>query len=107
MPDRDALVQRLNEIADTVAEHAQASDDELDRTYRRGGWTARQVLAHLGDTAIGNLFRFYRAVAEEGKQAAQPVVRVHQRLCAHPLARHQVDLRLEMMEELVVCESSP
>ena len=34
--------------------------------YRPGGWTAREILAHLADVELVNLWRFCRAVTVDG-----------------------------------------
>lgn len=36
------------------------------RSYREGGWTAREILAHLADVEFINLWRFCRAVTVDG-----------------------------------------
>ena len=48
--------------------HAQVkslNDDQLDTTYRDGGWTVRQVIHHLADSHINSYIRFKLALTED------------------------------------------
>ena len=47
-----AVVQRL-------------SEEQLDRPYREGGWTARQVIHHVADSHLNAYIRFKLALTEE------------------------------------------
>lgn len=44
---------------------AGAADAELERRYRPGGWTARQVIHHLADSHVNSYVRFKLALTEE------------------------------------------
>lgn len=46
------------------------SDQQLDTTYRPGGWTIRQVVHHCADSHMNSLTRFKLALTED-----QPVIR--------------------------------
>ena len=41
------------------------SEEELNRPYRRGGWTVRQVIHHLADSHLNSIIRFKLALTEE------------------------------------------
>jgi hypothetical protein len=38
------------------------SEDDLETSYRPGGWTVREILAHLADVELGLGFRFRQAL---------------------------------------------
>ena len=40
-------------------------ESDLEKTYRPGGWTARQVIHHLADSHVNSYMRFKLAVTEE------------------------------------------
>jgi uncharacterized damage-inducible protein DinB len=44
---------------------ADLSPEELDTSYRPGGWTVRQVVHHLADSHLHSYLRFKLAVTEE------------------------------------------
>lgn len=48
-----------------LAEVANLSDTDWQRTYRPGGWTVRKVLSHLVDANVNNYTRFKFALTEE------------------------------------------
>ena len=41
------------------------SDNQLNTPYRPGGWTARQVIHHIGDSHMNSLTRFKWALTED------------------------------------------
>ncbi|MGM9476579.1 YfiT family bacillithiol transferase [Pedobacter sp. GSP4] len=41
------------------------SDEELNQTYRPGGWTLRQVVHHVPDSHINAYIRFKQAITED------------------------------------------
>jgi len=41
------------------------NDEQLDTTYRPGGWTVRQVIHHVADSHINSYCRFRLALTEE------------------------------------------
>jgi len=41
------------------------SDEQLDHAYRPGGWSARQVVHHLADSALNGSARFRWALTED------------------------------------------
>ena len=46
-------------------EIGQLSDHELERRYRPGGWTIRQVVHHCADSHMNSFMRFKLALTEE------------------------------------------
>ncbi|MCC3373315.1 YfiT family bacillithiol transferase [Cohnella sp. REN36] len=53
------LPARLNEAVRGLG------DAQLDTPYREGGWTARQVVHHVGDSHMNSLIRFKLALTED------------------------------------------
>lgn len=41
------------------------TDDQLNTTYREGGWTLRQVVHHIGDSHMNAIIRIKLALTEE------------------------------------------
>ena len=41
------------------------SNEELDKTYRPGGWTGRQVIHHIADSHMNSYIRFKWSLTEE------------------------------------------
>lgn len=41
------------------------SDEELNQTYRPGGWTLRQVVHHIPDSHMNAYIRFKQAITED------------------------------------------
>lgn len=41
------------------------SDEQLDTTYRSGGWTLRQVVHHVADSHLNSIIRFKWAMTEQ------------------------------------------
>jgi uncharacterized damage-inducible protein DinB len=41
------------------------SDEQLDSSYREGGWTIRQVVNHCADSHMNSLIRFKLALTED------------------------------------------
>ena len=41
------------------------SEEQLQSPYRPGGWTARQVIHHIGDSHMNSLSRFKWAITED------------------------------------------
>ena len=66
--NRAELLTSLRDSTQQMLAHASAPEAELDRSYGPGKWTAREVLAHLADVELVNLWRFLKAVAEPGSQ---------------------------------------
>lgn len=44
---------------------APLTDEELNQTYRPGGWTLRQVVHHVPDSHINAYIRFKQAITED------------------------------------------
>lgn len=44
---------------------AKLTQEQLDRPYREGGWTGRQVVHHIGDSHLNSYVRFKWALTED------------------------------------------
>ncbi len=63
---REGLIAQLAELPVQVRQAvAQLTEEQLDRSYRPGGWTARQVVHHLADSHLNGYVRFRLALTEE------------------------------------------
>lgn len=67
--DAPSRAAKIDQIAALPAELREAvaglSEDQLDRNYREGGWTVRQLVHHLADSHINAFCRFRLGVTEE------------------------------------------
>lgn len=65
----------INEIIETPRNLRKVveslTQEQLDTPYRPGGWTARQVVHHLGDSHLNGYIRFKLALTEE-----QPTIKL-------------------------------
>lgn len=65
----DERARKIDDIARLPAEVRAAvaglSDSELDRSYREGGWTIRQIVHHLVDSHVNAYTRFRLALTED------------------------------------------
>ena len=64
--DRTKLLRDLERNTAALEGVFAATPAELERRYGPGKWKAREVLAHVSDCELVNLWRFFRAVAEPG-----------------------------------------
>jgi hypothetical protein len=86
------LPARLREILRSLP------DGALDRPYREGGWTGRQVVHHLADSHINSYVRFRLALTEH-----QPTIKPYdeQRWAELDDARNgAVDISLSLLDGL-------
>lgn len=64
---RDSLIRKIALLPSLVREAvAGASSEQLDRPYRPGGWTARQVVHHLADSHMNSYIRCRLIATEQG-----------------------------------------
>jgi hypothetical protein len=64
--DRRSSIQTIAEMPGLLREAVHGLDEsQLDVPYREGGWTARQVVHHLGDSHMTAFHRVRRALTEE------------------------------------------
>lgn len=93
----------IERLASLPGELAAAAKDlerrgQLDRAYREGGWTGRQVVHHLADSHLNSYARFRLALTEE-----RPVIKPYdeKRWAELPDARSgPVDPSLSLIEGL-------
>jgi len=63
---REHWVQAIKQLPEELsAAVAGLSDEQLDTSYRDGGWTVRQVVHHLADSHMNSYIRFKLALTEE------------------------------------------
>lgn len=60
-----SLNRRLRELRDATLPIFDLPERKLAKRYRRGGWTAREVLVHIADTETVLLDRLRRVAAQE------------------------------------------
>ena len=64
--ERTALIQELAELPAQLAAAARAAGGAgLERPYRPGGWTGRQVIHHVADSHLNFYFRVRLALTED------------------------------------------
>lgn len=63
----EAAPQRLRKVLENIGEQ------DLERSYREGGWTIRQIVHHLADSHMNMLVRFKLALTEQN-----PVIKPYQ-----------------------------
>ena len=63
---RNALIAKLRDCTRVVRSAvADLDDEQLDTTYRDGGWTVRQVVHHIADSHANAYLRFKWVIAED------------------------------------------
>jgi len=61
--DRISIIQKFyNTLVDEVSA---LNDEQLSKTYRKDGWTIRQVVHHLADSHMNGLIRLKLALTED------------------------------------------
>ncbi|GAB3325497.1 YfiT family bacillithiol transferase [Hymenobacter humi] len=66
LTERTALIQQIAELPAHLTAVAKAVGGvALERPYRPGGWSGRQVIHHLADSHMNCYFRFRLALTEE------------------------------------------
>lgn len=91
----DAIAALPAELRAAVAGIGEA---DLERTYRRGGWTVRQLVHHLPDSHLNGVVRFKLALTED-----DPVIRPYdeQRWALLPdVAGTRIEASLELLAVL-------
>ncbi|MEM9024683.1 MAG: YfiT family bacillithiol transferase [Bacteroidota bacterium] len=69
--DLASCLKSMTTLADRVQQAvAGRSAHDLEKTYREGGWTVRQVVHHIPDSHVNSYIRFKWALTEE-----QPVIK--------------------------------
>lgn len=76
-PTHDQIMQAISEIAEAPANLRAAVEgltpEQLDTSYRSGGWTVRQVVHHVPDSHLNSYCRFKLALTED-----EPTIRAYQ-----------------------------
>jgi len=86
------LPNKLRRVVETL------SNEELDMTYRPGGWSIRQVVHHLPDSHINSYIRFRWTLTEE-----KPTIKAYfeQRWAELPDAKEgNIEISLILLEAL-------
>jgi DinB superfamily len=69
--DRLYAIQVIAELPEQLREAVRDLDpDQLNTPYRKGGWTVRQVVHHLGDSHMTAFHRARRALTEDWPEIA-------------------------------------
>lgn len=64
--DRQRYMQQIESLPEAVRTAvAGLSDEQLDMSYRPGGWTMRQVVHHLADSHMNGYVRFRWTLTED------------------------------------------
>jgi hypothetical protein len=67
--NREEINKAIDELKAFPAELTKAaellSEDQLNRSYRPGGWTGRQVIHHVGDSHMNAFIRIKLALTED------------------------------------------
>ena len=72
--DREQLIGRIEELPSEFRSAVEAlSAEQLDTSYREGGWTIRQVVHHLTDSHLQGYVRFKLAMTED-----HPTIKTYQ-----------------------------
>ncbi len=62
----DAWISEIEALPGQIKKAtAHLTDEELNQTYRPGGWTLRQVVHHVPDSHINAYIRFKQAITED------------------------------------------
>ncbi len=62
---REETVKALKKTLHELRQYETATEELLNRAYRKGGWTARQIINHIADGDIAFYWRFCRCAAGE------------------------------------------
>jgi len=63
---RTKAIGRLKELPYLLRQTSyNLTDDQLDKPYRAGGWTSRQIIHHLADSHINSFTRFKLSLTED------------------------------------------
>jgi uncharacterized damage-inducible protein DinB len=68
---REEWIRQIEEAPDRLADALRGlTDEQLDTTYREGGWTVRQVAHHMPDSHLNSFMRFKLALTEDEPSVA-------------------------------------
>lgn len=64
--EREALILKIEQLPAQLSQLVEgATDEQLDRPYREGGWSSRQVIHHMADSHMMAYTRCRFALTEE------------------------------------------
>lgn len=96
---REVWLADLEQLPGQIRQAIQnASSSDLDRTYRPGGWTVRQLIHHLADSHMNAYIRFRLALTEDA-----PIIKPYKEAEWAELADAQsapVEPSLDLLENL-------
>jgi len=69
--ERSHIIRQIPEISLRLRAIMEGlTPDQLDTSYRQGGWTIRQIVHHLADNDMNAYLRFKRALTEDEPMAS-------------------------------------
>lgn len=97
--DREAWIRDIEQLPVLLRQAVEELPTEgIDRPYREGGWTARQLVHHVADSHINAYMRFRLALTE-----TKPVIKTYREAAWADLAdarAAEVEVSLRLIESL-------
>ncbi|OEH91572.1 YfiT family bacillithiol transferase [Bacillus solimangrovi] len=100
-PTQEIVESWIKEIESTPSQLKKAvsglSDEQLDKVYREGGWTVRQVVHHIVDSHINSYTRFKLALTEDN-----PTIKLYEeaKWAELPDTKLPIEVSLQLLESL-------
>ncbi|MGG2092116.1 YfiT family bacillithiol transferase [Bacillus sp. S13(2024)] len=100
-PTRDLIENWIKEIENLPAKLKEAikdlQDEQLNTSYRPGGWTVRQVVHHIADSHMNSYIRFKLALTENN-----PTIKpyMEEKWAELPDSQLPIDVSLALLESL-------
>lgn len=95
---RKQFIREIAELPNNLREAVKdLSDEQIDTPYRPEGWTARQVIHHVGDSHMNSFIRFKLALTEDN-----PTIRPYAEDLWAQSAEYQmpVDVSLDLIDSI-------
>jgi hypothetical protein len=95
-------IQLLPEALKNLTENL--SENDLNKTYREGGWTVKQVIHHLGESHINCYIRIKLALTEDNPTIKPYIEDLWVKTKENDLLSHHISLQLiETIHLKIVC----